>query len=221
LFRHPKQDTLYLEDFKRSIDTAFDDSFSAMVGEARATQLGNWIDNQYLNQRSRRFTKNGDELIRSQVICRSIFADKDLVEFILAVPPGFRLDRALFQLALIQLFNKMAKVPWAKTGYPITPCFRDLGLRFQQQFRWTLKSKGIPWVDLHRPRPYVDYNNWMRNSLRPWVEGTLLNKHSLARGYFNPDSIKNLVSEHMAGADYASKLGVLLTLELWHKKYLD
>ena len=61
----------------------------------------------------------------------------------------------------------------------------------------------------------------MRTVLRPWVEDILLDRHTLGRGYFNPDYVRNLVAEHMAGANHARKLGVLLTLELWHRQFID
>jgi hypothetical protein len=61
----------------------------------------------------------------------------------------------------------------------------------------------------------------MRGVLRPWVEDTLLSERALGREYFNPDYVRDLVAEHMAGADYARKLGVLLSIELWHRLFLD
>jgi len=57
--------------------------------------------------------------------------------------------------------------------------------------------------------------------LRSWVEETLLNEHTLDRGYFEPDYVHQLVAEHMAGANHGVKLGALLSLELWHRQHLD
>ncbi len=79
----------------------------------------------------------------------------------------------------------------------------------------------MKWVPVPQKRPYADYSGWMRTALRPWVEGILLDRHTLERGYFNPDYVRNLVAEHMACANHARRLGVLLTLELWHRLFLD
>ena len=68
---------------------------------------------------------------------------------------------------------------------------------------------------------YADYDGWMRTVLRPWVVDTLLNARALERGHFNPGYVRNLVAEHMAGANHAYKLGGLLALELWHRLFLD
>ena len=46
-------------------------------------------------------------------------------------------------------------------------------------------------------------------------------RQSLDRGYFAPAYIRNLVAEHMAGCDHARRIGALLTLELWHRQFID
>ncbi len=70
-------------------------------------------------------------------------------------------------------------------------------------------------------RPYKDYNGWFRTALEPWVRETLLRPHALERGYFKPAYVRRLVDEHMAGANHGGKLGALLSLELWHRQFLD
>ena len=70
-------------------------------------------------------------------------------------------------------------------------------------------------------RPYADYNLWMRNELRSWVGKILLDKRTLDRGYLQPLMIQKLVNEHMNGEKYAKELGMLISIELWHRMYLD
>jgi hypothetical protein len=53
------------------------------------------------------------------------------------------------------------------------------------------------------------------------VNSTLLSKESLSRGYFKPDSIRQIVNDHMAGKNNAVKIGALMAIELWHKLYID
>jgi hypothetical protein len=57
--------------------------------------------------------------------------------------------------------------------------------------------------------------------LRGWIEDTLLGAHATQRDYYNPQFVRSLVAEHMAGADYAIRLGALLSLELWHRQFID
>ncbi|WP_444995803.1 asparagine synthetase B family protein [Aliikangiella sp. IMCC44359] len=54
------------------------------------------------------------------------------------------------------------------------------------------------------------------------IDDVLLSEKALARGYFNSDFIKNMVSRHQKGAwDYGAEIWILLMLELWHREYVD
>ncbi len=221
VFRQEEQEDLFTEGFQRRINGAVFDSFRAALAESKATLVANWQDHFDLRQRQRRFILNGHELLRSRVIVRTPFCDNDLVEFMLTVPPGLRLDRFLLIEALVRTFPDLAKVPYEGTGFPLVACARDLRIRISNRVRWRLHAAGLKWVPVPQKRPYADYSGWMRTALRPWVEGILLDRHTLERGYFNPDYVRNLVAEHMACANHARRLGVLLTLELWHRLFLD
>jgi len=221
LFRKTSKDDIYTKDFQRQFSIDFEGDFQARVTESKSLLLADWRDHFDIHQRQRRFTKQGDELLRSHVICRTPFCDNDLVEYTLSVPPGLRLDRFLFKEALVKLFHNLAKVPVDKTGLPMVPCARELYLRIDQQARWQLRKFGFKRVSDRLPLSYADYDSWVRTVLHGWVEEILLSKHALQRGYFNPTFIRNLVSLHMAGENYSRELGVLLSLELWHRQFLD
>lgn len=216
-----EQEELFTEDFQRQIDGAVFDSFRAALAEPQATLIANRQNHFDLRQRQRRFIMNGHELLRSRVLVRTPFCDNDLVEFMLRVSPGLRLDRFLMIKCFAQAFPDLAKVPYEGTGLPFIPCFRDLRIRADRQIRWRLRAAGLKWVPERKHRPYADYDDWTRTVLRPWVEETLLSKRALERGYFQPEYVRNLIAEHMAGANHACTLGVLLTLELWHRLFLD
>jgi asparagine synthase (glutamine-hydrolysing) len=61
----------------------------------------------------------------------------------------------------------------------------------------------------------------MRTPLRAWIEDTLLSKRAMERGYFEPDYVRGLIKEQISGGNRAGKLGGLLTLELWHRQFVD
>lgn len=48
-----------------------------------------------------------------------------------------------------------------------------------------------------------------------------MDKKSTERGYFKPEAVRRLVYEHMEGADYAARLGALISLELRHRMFID
>lgn len=65
----------------------------------------------------------------------------------------------------------------------------------------------------------VPIGAWFRGPLRPLLHDTLLSGHHLARGYFDPTTVRRYVDEHDHGRrDHASQLWCLLMLELWHRQ---
>jgi asparagine synthase (glutamine-hydrolysing) len=168
-----------------------------------------------------RMTLNGVDLVRSRTWVRLPFCDRDLVEYILTVPAGYRFERYLMEKAFIQAFPGLAKVPYTSTGLPLYTGMRSALMQGDHHLRWYLRNHGLTWVPVKRKIEYADYNGWMRTILRTWVEGILLNKVTLDRGYFKPEAVRELVSEHMNGANNAAKLGVLISLELWHRMFID
>lgn len=221
LFQEEEHERLLAEPFHRRVRGQVFESFLAALRRSRsiwAADKNNYLEAQEVD---RRFTTGGHELLRSRVAVRTPLADKDFLEFVLTVPPGLRQEKTFYFKAFSRVFPELAKIPYEGTGLPLVPCFRDLGIRVDRQIRWRLRAAGLKWVPERKHRPYADYNGWMRTVLRPWVEETLLSKRALERGYFNPDYIRNLVAEHMVGANHARKLGVLLTIELWHRLFMD
>lgn len=68
----------------------------------------------------------------------------------------------------------------------------------------------------------VPVGRWFRHELKPFLAETLLSDISLSRGYFNPETVRFLVKEHVEGRkDYTFHLWALLMLELWHKRFMD
>jgi asparagine synthase (glutamine-hydrolysing) len=221
IFREEEHERLFAEPFYQQVRGQAFESFLVALQQCNSTwaaDKNNYFD---IQDEDRRFTLGGVELARSQAVVRTPLTDKDFVEFALTVPPGLRQNKSYYRKAFAQAFPSLAKIPYEVTGLPLISCFRDLRIRLNQLVRWHLQAAGLKWIPASRKHPYADYNSWMRTVLRGWVEETLLNKHALERGYFRPDYIRNLVAEHMAGANHARKLGILITLELWHRLFID
>lgn len=172
-------------------------------------------------QRVHRMTIKGVEVVRSQAMVRMPFCDRDLLEFALRLPPGLLQDRRIIHNAFIQRFPKLAQIPITPSGLPMTSCAREIRIRTERLLRWHLIKRGLLRGPYTERRPYADYHGWFRTVLRDWVEGILLSERSLDRGYFRPEAVRKVVSDHMNGANYAVRLGALLAIELWHQLYLD
>jgi asparagine synthase (glutamine-hydrolysing) len=68
----------------------------------------------------------------------------------------------------------------------------------------------------------VPLSRWFRGELRTELQEVLLDRACLERGWFRPDAIRNVVTDHLDGRRESSgPLWALLMLELWARTYLD
>ncbi len=94
--------------------------------------------------------------------------------------------------------------------------------------KWMLKDlaarRGLPpeLVDRRKQGFGVPIGDWFRADLRPWLEDVLLDPGTTARGITRPREVRRLLAEHVEGrTDHAPRLWNLMTLELWHREYID
>lgn len=67
----------------------------------------------------------------------------------------------------------------------------------------------------------VPLDHWFRNELKDHAGEVLLDRSTLARGYFRPDAVKRLWDEHQARRfDHSYRLWALLILELWQREWI-
>ncbi len=68
----------------------------------------------------------------------------------------------------------------------------------------------------------VPLGHWFRNELREFVQGCLLDRRSLERGYFVESEIRRLLKDHSEHRfDHGARLWSLLVLECWHRTWID
>jgi asparagine synthase (glutamine-hydrolysing) len=66
----------------------------------------------------------------------------------------------------------------------------------------------------------VPYDSWLRRDLKGWLSEILLDRTSLARGYFQKNAIEGLLSDNETRGYYSKELFSLAVLELWHREFL-
>jgi asparagine synthase (glutamine-hydrolysing) len=82
----------------------------------------------------------------------------------------------------------------------------------------------IPGQIINRPKQGfgVPINKWLNHDLRDLLNDTLTDGRTRQRGYFNQNAVEALLDEHRRGRrDHALQLWALLTLELWHRTFID
>jgi len=81
----------------------------------------------------------------------------------------------------------------------------------------------VPHEILHRKKVGfpVPYESWMRMELKDWVRDILLDGETLSRGYFNRSCLEYLIDEDLRFHSYPKEILSLVSLELWHRAFLD
>jgi asparagine synthase (glutamine-hydrolysing) len=68
----------------------------------------------------------------------------------------------------------------------------------------------------------IPKDRWFQNDLRAFAEDLLLDRRTLARGYFRKNSLKRLLKHHASGQrDYSTWIWCLIVLEMWHRLCLE
>jgi len=97
---------------------------------------------------------------------------------------------------------------------------RGRGKRILREAFGDLLPKAI------RRRPKMGFgvplDHWFRNELRSFARGVLLDRKTLERGYFRPETLSQLWDEHQQGRfNHGYRLWSLLILELWQREWCD
>ncbi len=68
----------------------------------------------------------------------------------------------------------------------------------------------------------VPLDRWFRHELRGLVYEVLLDPSTIRRGYFRPETIRQLLDQHcQRRCDHAYRIWALLVLELWMRQWVD
>jgi asparagine synthase (glutamine-hydrolysing) len=87
-----------------------------------------------------------------------------------------------------------------------------------------LARRLIPAEVVDRPKVgfTVPLAPWFRGPLRELLGDTLLSPACLGRGYYDAATLRRTVEDHLEGRrDRSRELWTLLTLELWHRAFID
>ncbi|MGO9810051.1 MAG: asparagine synthase (glutamine-hydrolyzing) [Isosphaeraceae bacterium] len=68
----------------------------------------------------------------------------------------------------------------------------------------------------------VPVGRWFQDELKQELQGILLDRSTLDRGLFRPDSVRALVADHLEGRrEHGHHLWALVMLELWFRNHVD
>ena len=84
-------------------------------------------------------------------------------------------------------------------------------------------AKRIPDTILKRRKAGfpVPYESWLRNEFKHKVRAILTDRRTTERGYFEKKSVEKLINANNERGAYSREIFSLMTLELWHRMFLD
>ena len=174
------------------------------------------LDAFLLDSRVRRWTNFGTQLLRSRLISRAPFYDRDFFDLVATVPPDWRTDHRFYRQVLLDAFPDVARVGWQTTGFPASwppEVFRPVG---------SVLRRGLGAVErltralVRSPFPVARLARAFRGPLAPRLEADLFGGQGLQWQVFDRAAGQRIWRELKAGADRRAKLvGVLLTLRFF------
>lgn len=177
-----------------------------------------------LRQIYRRKVLPGAELFSDDLAPRDPYTDHELIEFCRRLPLRFRTDGYL-QRAYLRRFPALAGVRSPKDGLPpgLSGGRRRLAaqkVRAKRRARGLAAARlGARWWPRHGG--LGDYSTDLRRASAGLL-GMLLEPRTLARGQLRGEAVERLISETLRGRGRNAKaLGMLLTLELFQRQFLD
>jgi asparagine synthase (glutamine-hydrolysing) len=218
---------VYFRQMKRLARTRF----RTDLRKCPSRHITNRIDYWEIVQYHRRFVNRPASLFPDNLEYRPLFYDKDLVDFAQTIPPSLRWgDSSVYRQAILRTAPELAKIPATTTyGLPLDATHRQMARRksrLKTLHRWRRKisriSRGL--IPPMRTSFYVDYGEWLKQELRGWAEAILLDPRTLNRDYWNDSAIPRLVETHIrssSGSRLWKRLITLISLELWHRMYMD
>jgi asparagine synthase (glutamine-hydrolysing) len=104
----------------------------------------------------------------------------------------------------------------------VPPEMKLKGLRTKHILKQALSDR-VPTEILNRRKTGfpVPYRKWLGCELKGFVQDVLNDPRARSRGYFDDGAVEALLKRSQSGADLSAEIFSLVTLELWHREFID
>jgi asparagine synthase (glutamine-hydrolysing) len=168
----------------------------------------------FITQRLRRETVLSLMKFRSVVEPRLPFLDNDLIELLLAAPPGRKLGEEMQSYILRKRRPEFLNVVNANTG-------ARLGASSLHRKITSLQMRVLAKLGAPGYQPYERLGLWLRRELAPTVRDILLSEQCLERGVYDPAGVRQVVDQHVQGRNHTFLLMGLMIFELGQRYLSD
>jgi asparagine synthase (glutamine-hydrolysing) len=199
------------------------DSSASMIDEIR------WLWGGYLS------------IETSQLVVRTPYTDKDLVEFILKVPHEYFVNSDLQKYIIAKNSPKLAMIPSDKGQFIAESAILKklnqrmvyLLMKMDKAYNWHAMPHlltrleplwGQSWLQhmILGHNQFINYRLWLRNELQEFAKEILMDESTLSRPYFDRKFLMQMVRDHFNGrANYTNEIGAILSFEIWHRLFVD
>ncbi|MFC1586342.1 asparagine synthase-related protein [Fibrobacterota bacterium] len=182
------------------------------------------IDSYLISNRGRRLVNLGIQGSSKTVEQRKPFMSNEIIEFIYSLPDDYRLNGRLYHSALLTVFpGWFEKIPWQKTGIPISQKLTKFHKSWNKLKRVPVK---LGWLeDLIE---FHDYPKWMSGSGTRSLFQKILDPKTAMYPEFVDDEVITIFfkPDFYYNKKHTGLIGRILTLEVWlqqvfEKKYRD
>jgi len=159
----------------------------------------------YMMEHHRRFTIPSLELFRNYVEVSMPFVNWKFLKVLWSGPAGWRDSTEIHRALIRQNHAALLKVRNSNTGAPgdANPLMEMVCDKINSLFKR---------LNVYGYRHYHAFEDWMRSSSIAAVEEILLDRRTLQRGYYQPNTLRRMLEETKTGrADYAYLFQILLT----------
>jgi asparagine synthase (glutamine-hydrolysing) len=151
----------------------------------------------------------------SLVETRVPYLDNELIDALFAAPPELKLDEDIQIHILRRRMPEFLNVINVNTG-------TRLGASRLERFVGKVKLKVLGKLGVRGYQPYERLGLWLRRELAPLVRRLLLSERCLQRGIFDPETLKTVVENHLAGRrNHTFLVLALLVFETGQQAFID
>lgn len=184
-------------------------------------------------------------LERCQSILRCPYLDKELVTFLFKAPKSYLQGSIVQKFIIKKNCPSLAGLPSDKGAYikseytlkNIKLSSLSLIYEYLTKLDKAYLHPNVPHI-FSRLDPFMkstrlervflgycnlaSYRRWIKNELRDFTEGILLEELTLSRPYLNPNIVKKMASDHFSNrANYMREIGKIISFEIWHRLFVD
>jgi len=214
-------ESVFSEDFLAGIRETARRNFANTVLEIPFDACDDIVHYWDLRQRGRRYMFPMLSYIRWYLDAADPYADNEVVDFAVGLPPALKRRKRFIYLACKAIFPKLASIPLESVGRSLrsteTPLLvTSLGRLFSKTGKTLVERLSLGRI-LFRPKDYRGYEYWIRTGSRTYVETLFADKPV---EILNQRGVREVIKDHMRGRrNHDQLICDLINLELAAKAF--